>query len=133
MAYLIDTDVLSAVLAMRPNLAVLRRLATVPPDEQTTSAVNAGQLLYGARRRRRPGLLERVEEVLGILAVVPFDEPAARVYARLRADLAAAGTPLAEPELRIAATALAYGLTLVTGNERRFRCVPTLAIENWLV
>jgi tRNA(fMet)-specific endonuclease VapC len=131
-AYLFDSDVLSAVLALRPNLAVVRRLAAVPPDEQTTSAVNAGELLFGAIRRDRPGLLERVEALLDVMAVVPFDESAARVYARLRADLEAAGTPLAEPDVRIAATALAYGLTLVTGNERHFRRVPALTLENWL-
>jgi tRNA(fMet)-specific endonuclease VapC len=131
-AYLLDSDVLSAVLAVRPNLAVVRRLAAVPPDEQTTSAVNAGELLFGAIRRDRLGLLERVEALLDVMAVVPFDESAARVYARLRADLEAAGTPLAEPDLRIAATALAYGLTLVTANERHFRRVPELALENWL-
>jgi tRNA(fMet)-specific endonuclease VapC len=132
-AYLIDTDVLSAVLAAQPNLAVVRRLAAVPPEDQATSAVNVGELLFGALRRHRPGLLERVEALVGVLAVVPFDEPSARAYARLRAALEAAGTPLAEPDLRIAATALAYGLTLVTGNERHFRRVPELAVENWLV
>lgn len=132
MAYLFDSDVLSAVLAPRPNMAIVRRLAAVPPDEQATSAVNVGELLFGAIRRARPGLLERVEALLDLVAVVPFDEPAARAYARLRADLEAAGTPLAEPDLRIAATALAYGLTLVTGNERHFRRVPELPVENWL-
>jgi tRNA(fMet)-specific endonuclease VapC len=131
-AYLFDSDVLSAVLAARPNLAVVRRLAAVPPDEQTTSAVNVAELLFGAIRRNRSGLLERVEALLEVVVVVPFDESAARVYARLRADLEVAGTPLAEPDLRIAATALAYGLTLVTGNERHFRRVPELAVENWL-
>jgi tRNA(fMet)-specific endonuclease VapC len=35
--------------------------------------------------------------------------------------------------LRIASIALANSLTLVTGNERHFRRVPGLAIENWLL
>jgi tRNA(fMet)-specific endonuclease VapC len=74
-----------------------------------------------------------VQALLDVVAVVPFDESAARVYARVRAEqIEAAGTPLAEPELRIAATALAHGLTLVTGNERHFRRVPVLTLENWL-
>ncbi len=40
--------------------------------------------------------------------------------------------PLAEPDLRFAAIALATGLTLVTGNVRHFELVPNLSIENWL-
>jgi predicted nucleic acid-binding protein len=70
-AYLFDSDVLSAVLAARPNLAVVRRLAAVPPDEQTTSAVNVAELLFGAIRRNRSGLLERVEALLEVVVVSP--------------------------------------------------------------
>ena len=40
---------------------------------------------------------------------------------------------LEEAERRLAAHALAEGLTLVTNNEREFRRVPKLKIENWVV
>jgi tRNA(fMet)-specific endonuclease VapC len=42
------------------------------------------------------------------------------------------GTPLAKPDLRIAAIAQTFNLLLVTGNERQFRRVPTLVVDNWL-
>jgi tRNA(fMet)-specific endonuclease VapC len=43
-----------------------------------------------------------------------------------------AGTPLPEPDLRIAATALARSLTVATGNIRHFARIPGLNVENWL-
>lgn len=64
--------------------------------------------------------------------MLPFDEAAAETYGSLRARLEAEGTPLAEPDTRIASIALAHRLTLVTGNVRHFDRVPGLGVENWL-
>lgn len=65
-------------------------------------------------------------------AVLPFDAAAAETYGSLRAGLEASGRRLAEPDLRIASIALARDAVLVTGNERHFRRVNGLAVENWL-
>ena len=66
------------------------------------------------------------------MTILPFDQPSAEAYGSLRAELEASGRPLAEPDLRIAAIATAYDLTLVTGNVRHFRRVPNLPVEDWL-
>ena len=50
----------------------------------------------------------------------------------MRAELEARGRPLGEPDLRIAAIALAHGMTLVTANVRHFSRVEELPVENWL-
>jgi len=131
--YCFDTDVLSAVLRRDPPLALVRRLARVPPTEQTTTAITVGELLYGAARRESPTLTRRVRELLeSALSIVPFDRRAAEVYGELRAGLEREGRRLDEPDLRIAAIARSRGLTLVTGNVRHFERVPELAVENWL-
>ncbi len=131
--YCFDTDVLSAVLRREPPLALLRRLAQVPPDEQATTTITLGELLYGAARRGSEQLARRVGEVLSLAAVIlPFDADAAEVYGTLRAELERQGKRLGEPDLRIAAIALSRELTLVTGNVRHFKRVPGLVVENWL-
>ncbi|HEY7201391.1 MAG TPA: type II toxin-antitoxin system VapC family toxin [Candidatus Dormibacteraeota bacterium] len=131
--YCFDTDVLSATMRREPSLALIRRLAVVPPDHQHTTAVTVGELVYGAARSGRPDLAGRVRALLGeAVTVLPFDAAAAGVYGPLRADLERSGRPLAEPDLRIAAIALAHDLTLVTGNGRHFDRVPGLRVENWL-
>lgn len=133
MPYLLDTDVISATLRPRPNLAVIRRLASLAAGDAFTSAITLGELVFGASRVGRGDLMERILELPLVLPVLPFDESAAVRFGHLKAELERAGLPLAEPDLRIAAIALSTNLTLVTGNERHFARVPRLPIENWLV
>lgn len=132
--YCFDTDVLSHVLRRDPPLALIRKLATVPPDQQFTTAITAGELLYGAARRGSASLADRVRELISTaVAVLPFNMAAAETYGALRSELEAAGKRLDEPDLRIASIALAGGFTLVTGNVRHFGRVPGLRVENWVV
>jgi tRNA(fMet)-specific endonuclease VapC len=131
--YCFDTDVLSAVIRRDPPLALIRRLAQVPPTEQATTTITLGELLYGAAKRGSDRLTRRVREVVTLATVIlPFDADAAEVYGPLRAQLENEGRRLAEPDLRIASIALSRGLTVVTGNVRHFSRVPGLAVENWL-
>jgi tRNA(fMet)-specific endonuclease VapC len=131
--YCFDTDVLSAALRRDPPLDLVRRLARLPPEQQFTTAVTLGELLYGAARRGGERLVERIRQVLPqAQRILPFDEEAAGIYGPLRARLEAEGRRLAEPDLRIAAIALARRLVLVTGNARHFARVPGLRVENWL-
>lgn len=131
--YCFDTDVISATLKPTPPLHLLRRLATVPPSDQFTTAITVGELIYGARRVNRPELTERVEDVIRrAQTVLAFDRRAAVLFGTVKADLDRAGTPLAEPDLRIAAIAISHELTLVTRNVRHFERVPGLVVENWI-
>ena len=132
--YCFDTDVLSATLRANPSLALVRRLARVPPSTQMTTAITVGELIYGAARRGSPTLTRRVRDLLdAALAILPFDRGAAEVYGELRATLEREGRRLDEPDLRIAAIAVSRDLILVTGNVRHFARVPGLTVENWLV
>ena len=132
--YLLDTDTLSNLMKRAPASTLVARLARVPPEQQFTSSVTLGELLYGAlRSSRAAALLERIEAVMPAeLPVLPFDAAAARRYGGLRAELEARGTPIGDADMRIAAIALSRGLKMVTGNERHFRRVPDLIVENWL-
>ena len=132
--FLFDTDTLSQVLKRVPSSTLLARLSTVPPEQQFTSAITVGEMVYGAYRSPSPEpLLRQLEERLWPnVRVLPFDRPAAETYGRLRAELERAGTPLSEPDLRIASIALTHDLTVVTGNVRHFARVPGLRVENWL-
>ena len=132
--YCFDTDILSGTLKRDPPLHLIRRLAQTPPEAQFTTAVNLGELLYGATKRGSARLQRLVREItLEALQVLPFDVSAAEVYGPLRAFLETEGRRLDEPDLRIASIALARNLTLVTGNIRHFGRVPDLRVENWLV
>ena len=132
--FLFDTDTLSQVLKRDPSPSLLARLATVPTEEQFTSAITVGEMVYGAHRSdRREYLLRQFEERLWPMTqILPFDRAAGEIFGRVRAEMDRAGTPLAEPDLRIAANALTHNLTMVTGNVRHFARVAELRVENWI-
>jgi tRNA(fMet)-specific endonuclease VapC len=131
--YCFDTDVLSATMRRDPPLHLIRRLAATPPTAQCTTSITLGELVYGATKAGSARLADRVGELVGeALSVMPFDAEAAQVYGTIRASLESDGKRLAEPDLRIAAIALARDLTLVTGNVRHFARVRDLQIEDWL-
>jgi len=134
MSYLLDTDILSNPLKKTPSTALLRRLAITPPEEQFTSTITVGEMVYGAlRSNRSEEILTRLHaDVWPNIGIVTFDIRAAEIYAKIRLHLERQGTPMAEPDLRIAAIALANDLILITGNVRHFERVPDLTVENWL-
>ncbi|MBI4288715.1 MAG: type II toxin-antitoxin system VapC family toxin [Chloroflexi bacterium] len=133
--YLLDTDILSNLFRRTPSTTLIARLASVPSERQFTSSITLGELVYGCLRLGAGGraLLERLENMLlAHLPVLPFDAPAARSYGEMRAELEVHGTPIGDADMRIAAIALARGLTVVTGNVRHFQRIPGLRVENWL-
>lgn len=130
----LDTDAASAVMKPGGGPSKLgRRLALLEGEGQCTTAITVGELLYGALRARSQRLEREIEAFIhDDVAVVEFDEAAARAYAELRVELEAVGRRLDDADLRIAAICVARDLTLVTGNVRHFERVPGLRVENWL-
>ena len=74
----------------------------------------------------------RALELLDKLSVAAFEAPADTFYGEIRTRLERAGTPIGSNDMLIAAHALSLDCTLVTANEREFRRVPGLKVENWL-
>ena len=130
MAYLFDTDAVSELLRPKPAAAYVRWLQSVPREDQFVSAITIGELYqgaYGSAAMARH--LENIEtRVIPAVTVLPFDVATAKVFGRIRAALYAAGQPLDDADLQIAATALYHGLELVTGNVKHFRRVPELPL-----
>ena len=72
-----------------------------------------------------------VENFLRPLAIAEFTSDDAVAYAHIRARLERAGTPIGPLDTLIAAQAVARKLTLVSNNEREFRRVSGLNVQNW--
>lgn len=129
--YLLDTNVLIAV--SRGNEEIRGRLSGIPLNQLLLSAVVLGELEFGAEKSAYGDHSRaRLAEVTELLVLVPLDREAARRYGPIRAQLERRGTPIGANDLWIAAQALALGATVVTDNEREFRRVPGLRVENWL-
>ena len=68
---------------------------------------------------------------IDLLPALSLPETAAEAYGTIRAELEAKGEMIGNNDLWIAAHALASKLTLVTNNEREFRRVRGLKVQNW--
>jgi tRNA(fMet)-specific endonuclease VapC len=129
--YLLDTNICIYIRQKRPD-EVLRRFQKLRPGEAVLSVITYGELLYGAAKSaQKREALERLGELIHLLPALSLPETAAEAYGRIRAELESKGQMIGNNDLWIAAHAVAAGLTLVTNNEREFRRVPALKIQNW--
>jgi tRNA(fMet)-specific endonuclease VapC len=133
--FLLDTHIVSYFL--RGNSAALnKRINNSARDALAISIVSAGDLHYDLQRLRPSQharkLAEQLHELTEVVAVHELPVLAARHYGSIKAGLHAAGTPIRENDLWIAAHALAADMTLVTNNLREFQRVPGLKLENWV-
>ena len=127
MRYLLDTS--GCVHAWRAREPTLRRLAEVGPDAVALSATSVANLRYGALKSRAPEATSaQLDQFFAVPEVLAFDADAAECHAEGRRALEAAGTPIGERDLVIAATALAYGLVVATAKAREFRWVAGLGV-----
>ncbi|AUX27532.1 twitching motility protein PilT [Sorangium cellulosum] len=131
MKFLLDTNACIGHLTGR-SPRITARLRTLSVSDVVLCSVVRAELCYGAHKSvRTEQNLEKLKAFFAPLLCLSFDDVAAEIYGRVRAELETRGTPIGPNDLLIAATALAHGLTLVTGNEREFGRVPGLRIENW--
>ncbi len=130
--YLLDTNICIYIRRNKPE-RVLRRFQTLRPGEAVLSVITFGELLYGAAKSvQRGAALERLAELTALLPVLALPEAAAESYGAIRAELEQAGQMIGNNDLWIAAHAKSQGLTLVTNNEREFRRVRGLKLQNWV-
>lgn len=132
MKFLLDTDTFSE-LARQRRASLTEHVAQYPVADLAVSAITVGEILFGLAWATLPKiLLTRTRTLLADITCLPVDAEVASRYAGVRAHLRRKGTPIGPNDHWIAAQALAADLTLVTGNEREFRRIPGLRIENWL-
>jgi tRNA(fMet)-specific endonuclease VapC len=127
-AVLIDTDLL---VDLEHGVGAPEVDRLLGDQERAISVITVSELLHGvhratgARRARRSAF---VEHLLAGLQAIPITEPVARVHADIWAQLAKRGQVIGAHDLWIAATAIAHGLAVATGNGADFSRVPGLRV-----
>ena len=133
MGTLIDTSILIAV--QRGQLDPGRLRSEDDDEPVAIAAITASELLHGVHRLTTAVARTRaerfVETVLASIPVIPFDLEVARVHARLDAELSAAGTPVGDADLMIAATAVALDYRIATRDRRSFPKIKGLDLVRW--
>lgn len=129
--YLLDTNICVYVIRQRPE-AVYRRLSDASVDTVALSVVTAFELEIGTLRAQGRRYCEAVRQFLGEFSILPLDDSAREAYGRLRTGLERRGEVIGAHDMLIAAHAIAVGATLVTNNEKEFKRIKGLKIENWV-
>lgn len=129
--YLLDTDICIYITKEKPK-EVKDRFSQLSIGEVAMSAITYGELLYGAEKsKHRSNVLEHLNQLANYIPPLPLSIDVAENYGKIRAFLAKKGQPIGNNDLWIAATALSLDIILVTNNEKEFRRVKELKIENW--
>jgi predicted nucleic acid-binding protein len=130
--YLVDANVLSEATRPDPSVKVVEWLTRHERD-LVVDPIIVGEIRFGihllpaGRRRQR---LERwFEDGVQRIHCLPWDLATGLRWARLLADLRAAGRSLPIKDSLIAATALAHGLTVATRNAREFKAARVKIID----
>lgn len=120
----LDTNVLSEVVKPRPSEMVLRWLAEQDPQNIFTTAITQAEMFYGIELlppgKRRSLLLAATENTFtedfhG--RVLPFDEDAARAFAKFGVARNTAGLPISQFDAMIAAIARSHGASAVATRD----------------
>ena len=128
--FLLDTNTVSFHIR-RSSPHLLRRLRRAKAEEVALSVITEMEIRFGLARNPGLRIAPLVEQFLSGIRILPLTSDAAVHYARARAQLEAAGTPIGPLDLMIAAQGLALGATVVTTNLKEFRRVRGLRCEDW--
>ena len=129
--YLLDINICIYIAKHHPP-AVRERFARHSASELAMSVITLGELRYGAEKsQHRERALASIQALVELIAIAPLPEACGEHYGQVRAELQKHGQIIGNNDLWIAAHARAEGWILVTNNEREFRRVPGLQVENW--
>jgi tRNA(fMet)-specific endonuclease VapC len=129
--YMLDTNICIYIAKHRPA-EVRTRFERLKPGQLVMSAITYGELSYGvSKSNQRAQARAQLQELVEDVPVEELDSRAAEAYGEMRAALEKQGRLIGNNDLWIGAHALALDLTLATNNEREFRRIPGLSLENW--
>lgn len=128
--YLLDTDII--IYSLKGNEIVRRNLRLHLNDPIKISAVTLMELYYGAYKSKRVASnLAKIKTIENTLEIISISRELVEIFGILKSNLEKAGKPLDDFDLILASTAMTHNLTIVTNNEKHFRRIDGLKIENW--
>lgn len=138
MSFLLDTNVISDLVAAEPTPAVIDWVGSLPEERLYLSVITVGVLKKGIEKlkdgRRRSSLAEWLEGELLVRfkgRILPLDLPTLLTWGAMTASLERRGRVLPAIDSLLAATAAQAGLTLVTRNTDDFEGTGIELLNPW--
>lgn len=132
MKFLIDTNICIYIINKRPP-EVIQKFKDKEVGQIAISSITVSELQYGVSKSKyHEKNSKRLEEFLTPFQILPYDNYAAKFYGKIRSQLENQGTIIGPLDMLIGAHALSQNLILVTNNEKEFKRIPSLKVENWV-
>ncbi|MDO5524335.1 MAG: type II toxin-antitoxin system VapC family toxin [Bacteroidia bacterium] len=129
--YLIDTNI--AIFYMRgKHLSLKEKFSRLSSENCFISEITLAELMFGVEKSKNPEKNKKVlENFLTGVQILPIFH-ALEVYAKEKARLQKAGTPIDDFDLLIGSTSVANNLIMVTNNLKHFKNIDKITLEDWL-
>jgi toxin FitB len=138
MNYLLDTNVISELVAKQPNTRVLNWIDTLDANHVFLSVITIGELRKGIEKlpvsARKDTLSDWLTADLVLRfsgRILPLDIDVMLTWGQLTGQLERSGRPLPAIDSLIAALALHHNYTLATRNEADFKDTAVAVINPW--
>ncbi|TGN19538.1 type II toxin-antitoxin system tRNA(fMet)-specific endonuclease VapC [Leptospira idonii] len=131
--YLLDTNICIYIINKKPE-KVYQKFKKISLDNIFISSITEFELRYGVQKSKKPDHNQKtLNDFLGYLNVINFDSDSASVAGSIRSKLEQKGEIIGPYDLLIASQAISSDIILVTNNEREFKRIKDLKIENWIL
>ncbi|PID47108.1 MAG: VapC toxin family PIN domain ribonuclease [Proteobacteria bacterium] len=129
---LLDTDTCIYIINNKPSY-VREMFEKYNALDIAISSISLSELIFGIEKSKYKEQNKNALQVfLAPLDVLDFGYEQSIIYGKLRADLEKNQSLIGSMDMLIASHALSLGLILVTNNEKDFKKVPKLKVQNWI-
>ncbi len=130
MSFLIDTNII--IYSIKSDKTVQNNFIINENIPKSISVITYGELLFGAKKsltiEKNLAVVYRIKE---LFPIIDIDKAIIETFSDLKTKSQKTGNIIDDFDLLIASTALTMNLTLVTNNEKHFKKINGLRIENW--
>ncbi len=132
MSYLLDTDIIIYWLNDAiPNIR--NKINSIANDEIYISSITVAELYFGAYYSSQViKNIELLNEFTSELNILHLDTECGKIFGKIKADLKKEGKIINDSDLFIASIAISNKMRLVTNNDKHFKRIEELHVENWI-
>ena len=134
--FLFDTNICSYLISSTKPYSqnILSHLTRYGKKDIFISSITVAEMFYGIENSTQKELnLKLMGDFISNFGVLDFTSKNAASYGKIRLEMKNKNRRIGDMDMLIAAVALSNDLVLVTNNEKDFKDISELRMENWSV
>ena len=128
---MLDTDI--CVYWLNGKEEIKQKIQEIGLDYLNTTIITLGELKYGAYYSKNvEHNLKKIRDFLRKVNLLNIEEKSIEEFGKIKAELRKKGEMIGDFDILIASIAISNNCILVTNNEKHYKRINSLKIENWL-